>query len=106
MSTWFHCKDPFSYGNQLMAVPRSNFALCLISFTGLLGIYSPEQDKENSFFKVLYPLVPMQNTYFTRGGWAEVKLVLKITVDSSVLAFVLYLVTVTKSEEGMFKQHT
>lgn len=48
----------------------------------------------------------MQSTYFARGGRAEVKLVLKITVDSNVLAFVLYLVTVTKSEEGMFKQHT
>lgn len=48
----------------------------------------------------------MWNTYFAHGGQAEVKLVLKITVDSSVLAFVLYLVTVTKSEEGMFKQHT
>lgn len=48
----------------------------------------------------------MQNTYSACGGQAEVKLVLKITVDSSVLAFVLYLVTVTKSEEGMFKQHT
>lgn len=47
----------------------------------------------------------MQDVYFVCGGRAEVKLVLKITVDSSVLAFVLYLVTVTKSEEGMFKQH-
>lgn len=46
----------------------------------------------------------MQDVYFVCGGQAEVKLVFKITVDSSVLAFVLYLVTVTKSEEGMFKQ--
>lgn len=55
--------------------------------------------------KVLYLPAPMQDVYFVCGGRAEVKLVLKITVDSSVLAFVLYLVTVTKSEEGMFKQH-
>lgn len=47
----------------------------------------------------------MQDMYFAHGDRAKVKLLLKITVDSSVLAFVLYLVTVTKSEEGMFKQH-
>lgn len=46
----------------------------------------------------------MQDVYFVCGGQPEVKLVFKITVDSNVLAFVLYLVTVTKSEEGMFKQ--
>lgn len=92
-----------------MAVPRSGFAICPINFAGVLGIYSPQQDKKKNqsfVFKVLCPLVPMQNTYSACGGQAEVKLVLKITVDSSVLAFVLYLVTVTKSEEGMFKQHT
>lgn len=96
MRTWFNRKDLFSWGNQQKTITRSNFAFYPISFTGLLGIYSPEKDKKNLFicsfffFLFLYLLLPMQDMYFARGDWAKVKLLLKITVDSSVLAFVLY----------------